>query len=178
MVSEVQKIYRNQGVPTNDKHIEVIIRQMLKYQQITDPMDSDFLDGDLVNRFVLAKYSRLLKEAGKKPPKVVDLLLGISKASLKTESFLSAASFQETTKVLSNAAVEGRVDNMVGLKENVIIGRLVPVGTGQPELKNLTPVKEGEEPPALDVTRDDISIAEIIDRAEAQTSETSSASDE
>jgi len=131
VVEEVQAIYKGQGVSTNDKHIEVIVRQMLKFVKVTESGDSDLLEGDLIEAH---RFERMVEDHEKqklRPPKAEHVLLGISKASLFSESFLSASSFQETTKVLTNAAIEGRVDYLRGLKENVIIGRLVPVGTGR-----------------------------------------------
>jgi DNA-directed RNA polymerase subunit beta' len=140
LVQEVQSIYKSQGVNTNDKHIEVIVRQMLKFVKIIDSGDSTFLEGDLVERHRFKAVTTAMEKAKKTPPKAEPVLLGISKASLSTESFLSAASFQETTKVLTNAAIEGKTDYLRGLKENVIIGRLVPVGTGRDHMRHLYPV--------------------------------------
>jgi DNA-directed RNA polymerase subunit beta' len=130
LVKEVQDVYRLQGVKINDKHIEVIVRQMLQKVEVTDHGDSTFLNGEHVNRldFKLAN-EKIIKEDGI-PAKGVSVLLGITKASLQTESFISAASFQETTRVLTEAAVSGKSDPLAGLKENVIVGRLVPAGTG------------------------------------------------
>jgi len=126
ILEEVQKVYRRQGVNINDKHIEVIIRQMLRKVKVEQVGDTDFLPGDLVDRFVFAeKNQRVLAEGGE-PARAVDVLLGITRAALATESFLAAASFQETTRVLADAAVRGAVDHLYGLKENVIIGRLIP----------------------------------------------------
>jgi DNA-directed RNA polymerase subunit beta' len=130
LVDEVQQVYRLQGVKINDKHIEVIVRQMLKRVRITDPGDSDFLMGEHVEKYRFEEANQKLFEEGNKPAVGEPLLLGITKASLSTESFISAASFQETTKVLTDAAVAGRVDFLRGLKENVIMGRLIPAGTG------------------------------------------------
>ena len=130
IISEVQKVYRNQGVDINDKHIEVITRQMLKKVRIDDPGDSEFYTASLVDLLeVEARNEELIAEK-KKPATYKRVLLGITKASLATDSFLSAASFQETTKVLTEAAIKGKVDNLMGLKENVIIGKLIPTGTG------------------------------------------------
>jgi DNA-directed RNA polymerase subunit beta' len=130
LVDEVQQVYRLQGVKINDKHIEVIVRQMLKRVRITDPGDSDFLVGEHVEKYRFEEVNEKLLDASNKPALGEPLLLGITKASLSTESFISAASFQETTKVLTDAAVAGRVDYLRGLKENVIMGRLIPAGTG------------------------------------------------
>ncbi len=136
LVQEIQKVYRNQGVDINDKHIEVIARQMLKRVRIEDTGDSTLLPGSLVDMNELEEINNKLKEEGKRPAKGKRILLGITKASLATESFLSAASFQETTKVLTEAAIKGKVDNLIGLKENVIIGKLIPSGTGMQRYQN------------------------------------------
>ncbi|HUZ68000.1 MAG TPA: DNA-directed RNA polymerase subunit beta', partial [Beijerinckiaceae bacterium] len=130
LVNEIQEVYRLQGVNINDKHIEVIVRQMLQKVDITDAGDTDFLNGEQVDQVELeAANVRALAE-GKKPAAGTPVLLGITKASLQTRSFISAASFQETTRVLTEAAVNGKIDNLEGLKENVIVGRLIPAGTG------------------------------------------------
>ena len=130
IVAQVQGVYVSQGVDINDKHIEVIARQMLRKVAVLDAGDSDFLPGRQVNRFEFENVANELIAEGKNPPVGQPLLLGITKASLATDSFLSAASFQETTKVLTDAAIEGKVDHLVGLKENVIIGKPIPAGTG------------------------------------------------
>ena len=130
IVNQVQDVYVSQGVDINDKHIEVIARQMLRKVAVIDPGDSDYLPGRQVNRFEFEKVANDLVLEGKNPPVGQPLLLGITKASLATDSFLSAASFQETTKVLTDAAIEGKVDTLQGLKENVIIGKPIPAGTG------------------------------------------------
>jgi DNA-directed RNA polymerase subunit beta' len=130
LVDEVQEVYRLQGVNINDKHIEVIVRQMLRRVKILDPGDTDFLAGENVEKTQFEAENERVKQAGGKPATAEPLLLGITKASLSTESFISAASFQETTKVLTEAAISGRVDYLRGLKENVIMGRLIPAGTG------------------------------------------------
>jgi DNA-directed RNA polymerase subunit beta' len=128
----VQKVYRSQGVDIHDKHIELIVRQMLKKVRVENAGDTDLLPGQLVDRVVLERENaRVKKEKGKKEQATFEpLILGITKASLATESFLSAASFQETTKVLTDASIEGKVDRLLGLKENVIIGKLIPAATG------------------------------------------------
>ena len=130
LVDEVQQVYRLQGVKINDKHIEVIVRQMLRRVKIVDPGDTDFLVGDQVEKRVFSDVNRRVKEAKGKPATAEPMLLGITKASLSTESFISAASFQETTKVLTEASIAGKIDYLRGLKENVIMGRLIPAGTG------------------------------------------------
>ncbi len=123
-------MYRLQGVTINDKHIELIVRQMLQKVEITDPGDTEFLVGEQVDRWELQEINEKLEKEGKKPAQANPVLLGITKASLQTRSFISAASFQETTRVLTEAAVQGKVDRLEGLKENVIVGRLIPAGTG------------------------------------------------
>jgi DNA-directed RNA polymerase subunit beta' len=130
IVNEVQDVYRLQGVKINDKHIEVIIRQMLRKFLILEPGDTRFLKGEQVEEGVLKDENERVIAAGKMPARFEQLLLGITKASLATESFISAASFMETTRVLTEAAVTGKVDELRGLKENVIVGRLIPAGTG------------------------------------------------
>lgn len=130
LVNEIQEVYRLQGVGINDKHIEVIVRQMLQKVEITDGGDSDILTGDQIDRIELEEVNAKLREEGKKPASGVPVLLGITKASLQTRSFISAASFQETTRVLTEAAVNGKSDMLEGLKENVIVGSLIPAGTG------------------------------------------------
>jgi DNA-directed RNA polymerase subunit beta' len=144
LVNEVQEIYRLQGVRINDKHIEVIVRQMLKRVKITDFGDTNYLAGDSVERFrVMEENQRILSQGGT-PATYEPLLLGITKASLSTDSFISAASFQETTKVLTEAAVSGKVDQLRGLKENVIMGRLIPAGSGLSEYSSRYVKVEGE----------------------------------
>ncbi|MCU4182719.1 DNA-directed RNA polymerase subunit beta' [Bosea sp. BH3] len=130
LVNEIQEVYRLQGVTINDKHIEVIVRQMLQKVEITESGDSDILTGDQIDRIELEEVNAKLREEGKKPASGVPVLLGITKASLQTRSFISAASFQETTRVLTEAAVNGKSDMLEGLKENVIVGSLIPAGTG------------------------------------------------
>jgi DNA-directed RNA polymerase subunit beta' len=130
LLNEVQEVYRLQGVSINDKHIEVIIRQMLKKVEVTEVGDTDFLVGEQVDKFTFKEVNDKVVKEGGRPAQAKTVLLGITKASLSTDSFISAASFQETTRVLTEAAVEGKVDELKGLKENVIIGRLIPAGTG------------------------------------------------
>ena len=130
IVNEVQDVYRLQGVKINDKHIETIIRQMLRKCLITSPGDSEFLEGEMAEVARVNIANRELEAAGKMPAQYERSLLGITKASLSTDSFISAASFQETTRVLTEAAVGGKIDELRGLKENVIVGRLIPAGTG------------------------------------------------
>ena len=155
MVDEIQEIYRLQGVRINDKHIEVIVRQMLRRVKVADVGDSDFLVGDQVEKGKFEAANQALLEDGKQPAIAEPMLLGITKASLATDSFISAASFQETTKVLTQAAVTGAVDHLRGLKENVIMGRLVPAGTGVAWYATT----EADVPAMGDRTEDDLSHA-------------------
>ena len=136
LTAEVQKVYRNQGVDINDKHIEVIGRQMLKRVKIEDPGDTELFAGTLIDVNELEEINKQMEEEGKTPATGSRTLLGITKASLATESFLSAASFQETTRVLTEAAIKGKKDSLIGLKENVIIGKLIPAGTGMAMYRN------------------------------------------
>jgi DNA-directed RNA polymerase subunit beta' len=130
IVNEVQEVYRLQGVKINDKHIEVIVRQMLRKVLITSVGDTNLLKGEQVEKSQLIKENAKVLAAGKLPATYEPVLLGITKASLATESFFSAASFQETTRVLTEASISGKCDELRGLKENVIVGRLIPAGTG------------------------------------------------
>jgi len=130
LTNEIQEVYRLQGVKINDKHIEVIVRQMLQKVEITAPGDTTFLAGEQIDRLEFDEANAKVQAAGEQPAEALPVLQGITKASLQTRSFISAASFQETTRVLTEAAVSGKVDNLLGLKENVIVGRLVPAGTG------------------------------------------------
>ena len=147
LISEVQKVYRNQGVDINDKHIEVIGRQMLKKVRVDDNADTDMFPGSLIDMYEFEDKNNEAIAEGKRPATGKRILLGITKASLATESFLSAASFQETTRVLTEAAVKGKIDDLVGLKENVIIGKLIPAGTGMQKYQNIhiNTEKEQEE---------------------------------
>ena len=135
LVDKIQEVYRSQGVTINDKHIEVIVRQMMRFVKVVDPGDTDFLLDQQIPRYLFRRENERVIEAGGEPATATSLLLGITKASLATESFISAASFQETTRVLTEAAVSGKVDNLHGLKENVIVGRLIPAGTGAPRYR-------------------------------------------
>ncbi|HMF07170.1 MAG TPA: DNA-directed RNA polymerase subunit beta', partial [Methylocella sp.] len=130
LVNEIQEVYRLQGVSINDKHIEVIVRQMLQKVDIVEPGGTEFLVGEQVDRVELDEANALALAEGKEPASGTPVLLGITKASLQTRSFISAASFQETTRVLTEAAVNGKADRLEGPKENVIVGRLIPAGTG------------------------------------------------
>ena len=130
LVNEIQEVYRLQGVNINDKHIEVIVRQMLRKVEVDDPGDTKFLSGEQAEKYAFeTENDRLIKEGGQ-PAIARPLLLGITKVSLSTDSWISAASFQETTKVLTEAAINSRTDSLRGLKENIIMGRLIPAGTG------------------------------------------------
>ncbi|RQW86501.1 MAG: DNA-directed RNA polymerase subunit beta' [Geobacter sp.] len=144
LVDEVQEVYRLQGVKINDKHIETIVRQMLRRVRIKDVGETSFLIDDQLERSMFEEENERVLAGGGKPAMAEPLLLGITKASLSTESFISAASFQETTKVLTQAAIEGKVDNLRGLKENVIMGRLIPAGTGLARYRNLKLIVENE----------------------------------
>ncbi|MBE0409780.1 MAG: DNA-directed RNA polymerase subunit beta', partial [Anaerolineales bacterium] len=154
LLSEVQKVYRSQGQNINDKHFEVIIRKMMSKVQITRPGDTNHLPGDLVDRLELKRENELILTEGKRPAKFIDILLGITKASLSTESFLSASSFQHTIKVLAGAAIAGAKDPLYGLKENVIIGKLIPAGTGfEPgRFRSLEHLGEDEKEPIVEVS--------------------------
>jgi DNA-directed RNA polymerase subunit beta' len=135
LLDEVQEVYRLQGVSINDKHIEVIVRQMLRWVRVTEVGDTDFLIGEQVEKHVFEQVNQQTEAEGKKAARCEAILLGITKASLSTESFISAASFQETTKVLTEASISGKTDRLLGLKENVIMGRLIPAGTGMPKYR-------------------------------------------
>ena len=154
MIREVQKVYRIQGVEINDKHIELIVRQMLKKIIIDEPGDSSFLPGSQVDTIDFTEVNEKLVEEGKTPATGTPIILGITKASLATNSFMSAASFQETTKVLTDAAINGKIDPLIGLKENVIIGKLIPAGTGMKryaEVELDTGIEYVEEPEEAEV---------------------------
>jgi DNA-directed RNA polymerase subunit beta' len=144
-VHEVQEVYRLQGVVINDKHIETILRQMLRKVEIKAAGDSKYLKDELVDKIDFDIENENLKKEGKKPAEAERILLGITKASLQTNSFISAASFQETTRVLTDAAIKGKVDTLKGLKENVIVGRLIPAGTGNTLNKWQKIAKERDE---------------------------------
>jgi DNA-directed RNA polymerase subunit beta' len=137
LVDEVQEVYRLQGVKINDKHIEVVIRQMLRRVKVRRPGDTDFLVDETVEKSIFEETNQKARENGEETAQSEPLLLGITKASLSTESFLSAASFQETTRVLTQAAIEGKLDFLRGLKENVLMGRLIPAGTGYTRYQQL-----------------------------------------
>jgi len=160
ILQEVQRVYRNQGVEINDKHIEVMIRQMLRKIRIVDAGDTKLLPGSFVD---MHEYEEANKEAlfsGKEPAVAKPVLLGITKASLETDSFLSAASFQETTRVLTDAAIKGKVDQLLGLKENVIIGKLIPAGTGMARYRNIrvTSLADAEEAAESDLEKETVAV--------------------
>jgi DNA-directed RNA polymerase subunit beta' len=159
LVEEVQRVYRDQGVSIHDKHIELIVRQMTRRVGVQEPGDTDFLPGERVDAKVFRDTNRRMVEESKRPAEGRPEIMGITKASLATESWLSAASFQETTRVLTEAAIDGRADHLIGLKENIIIGKLIPAGTGMmkyrefdieaPEYEPMTFYSsDGEEDPA------------------------------
>ena len=156
IVKEVQRVYRLQGVDINDKHIEVIVRQMLSKVKVEDPGDTDLLPGGYEEVLTYNKCNEEALEKGLRPAVAKRVLLGITKASLATDSFLSAASFQETTRVLTDAAIKGKEDHLIGLKENVILGKLIPAGTGMKKYRNIAIEKEVEEvaEEAVDATED------------------------
>ena len=145
VISEIQKAYRSQGVDINDKHVEVIARQMLRKVRVEDSGDTDMFPGTLIDMYEFEDKNKLVEQEGRRPATGKRVLLGITKASLATDSFLSAASFQETTRVLTEAAIKGKEDHLLGLKENVIIGKLIPAGTGMKRYQDVTIKVEGEE---------------------------------
>jgi DNA-directed RNA polymerase subunit beta' len=174
LLEEIQEVYRSQGVNINDKHIEMIIRQMLKKIIVASPGDTTFLLGELVDRLVFADVNAKAAAAGEQPATARPDLLGITKAALKTDSFLSSASFQHTINVLANAAIEGKTDKLLGLKENVIIGKLIPAGTGFPDRGRYISVAgagEGESMEAAELSLVDeapLSAEEIKDELEEE----------
>ena len=164
MIREVQRVYRLQGVEISDKHIEVIVRQMLKKIRIEDNGDTEFLPGTLVDFLEYEDVNEQMEKEGKQPAEGKQVMLGITKASLATNSFLSAASFQETTKVLTEAAIKGKVDPLIGLKENVIIGKLIPAGTGMKRYRDVrlnSTMPETEAP--VEETAEELQDEEIKD---------------
>ncbi len=174
LVQEVQKVYRSQGVDINDKHIEVIVRAMLRKVKIVEGGDTLLLPGQLVEAAAFHEANERVRSDGKEPASANPVLLGVTKASLATESFLSAASFQETTRVLTDAAIKGKYDPLLGLKENVIIGKLIPAGTGMSRYRNVEIVPEGQdvdddgrprqeyEMAFAGMTADDAALAEVM----------------
>ena len=158
MLREVQRVYRLQGVDISDKHIEVIVRQMLKKIRIENNGDTDFLPGALVDVLDYEDLNEQLIAEGKEPAEGKQVMLGITKAALATNSFLSAASFQETTKVLTEAAIKGKIDPLIGLKENVIIGKLIPAGTGMRRYRTTRLSTDKELMETIDVDEEDVFI--------------------
>jgi len=148
LVNEVQEVYRLQGVEINDKHIEVIVRQMLKKVRITDCGDTDFMWNELVDKNIFHEVNRKAMAEGKRPAEAAPAILGVTKASIETESFISAASFQDTTRVLTTAATLGKIDKLFGFKENVIMGHLIPAGVGFVTNKKIKLLMLGEPVPA------------------------------
>ena len=175
MLQEVQRVYRLQGVEINDKHVEVIVRQMLKKIRIENNGDSDFLPGTMVDFLDYEEENEKLAAEGKEPAEGKQVLLGITKASLATNSFLSAASFQETTKVLTEAAIKGKIDPLIGLKENVIIGKLIPAGTGMKRYRSIHLDSDIDENAELDV--DDLMGEDIFTGEDVEIDETDLDSD-
>jgi DNA-directed RNA polymerase subunit beta' len=149
LVEEVQKVYRDQGVSISDKHIELIVRQMTRRIGVQEPGDTNFLPGERVDQKVFRERNRTMVEASQTPAEGRPELMGITKASLATDSWLSAASFQETTRVLTEAAIDGRGDNLVGLKENIIIGKLIPAGTGMERYRDFDVTAPDYQPMAF-----------------------------
>ena len=162
LTDEVQKVYREQGVSIHDKHIEVIVRQMLRRVVVLEAGDSPFLPGEKADARRYADTNRRLTEEGKEPAQGRPELMGITKASLATDSWLSAASFQETTRVLTEAAIESRFDGLAGLKENVIIGKLIPAGTGMPRYRDIRTVAPDYEPLPFYSSDDDGDLADWL----------------
>ena len=163
MVDEVQEVYRLQGVKINDKHIEIIVRQMLKKVKVTNSGDTSFLMDEQVDKNKFEEENEKAINRGDDPATGVPVLLGITKASLHTDSFISAASFQETTRVLTEAALSGKVDYLRGLKENVIMGRLIPAGTGLPMYKKMGIDVEEENPVSEDQQINEENIEKTLD---------------
>ena len=171
MLREVQRVYRLQGVEINDKHIEVIVRQMLKKIRVENNGDSSFLPGTLVNVLEFEEVNEQLEKEGKEPAEGKQVMLGITKASLATDSFLSAASFQETTKVLTEAAIKGKVDRLIGLKENVLIGKLIPAGTGMKQYRNVHLSTDGMVPEVEEDLEDEEELLEPMENVESPDNE-------
>jgi len=162
LVNEIQEVYRLQGVNINDKHIEVIVRQMMRWIRVEDVGDTEFLVDEQVDKFRFQEENERVKKSGGKPASGRPLLLGITKASLSTESFISAASFQETTRVLTEASISGKIDYLRGLKENVIMGRLIPAGTGLDFYRNVELISEEPEPGLVEEAPAELELAEEI----------------
>jgi DNA-directed RNA polymerase subunit beta' len=162
LVDEIQEVYRLQGVNINDKHIEIIIRQMMRWMEVDDVGDTVFIVGERVDKFRFhAENERVISDGGQ-PAKGHPLLVGITKASLSTDSFVSAASFQETTRVLTEAAIEGKVDRLRGLKENVIMGKLIPAGTGMSTYRDMQLAEDETIRPPEDDMDEEFSLDNLI----------------
>jgi DNA-directed RNA polymerase subunit beta' len=169
-VNEIQEVYRLQGVRISDKHIEVIVRQMLQKVVVEDPGDTRFLEGDIMSKAEFREENeRAMREKGK-PATFKPLLLGITKASLTTESFISAASFQETTRVLTEAAVQGKIDYLRGLKENVVMGHLIPAGTGLQKYGQIKISEDVSEEELLEREFGDEELVELINKMKEEVS--------
>jgi DNA-directed RNA polymerase subunit beta' len=177
LVDKIQEVYRSQNVAINDKHIEVIVRQMMRSVKVEDVGDSDFLIDEQVDRFRFEDENERVLTASGQPATARPMLLGITKASLSTDSFISAASFQETTRVLTEASISGKVDVLRGLKENVIVGRLIPAGTGMEYYRNVVLERE-EIPPAEEPALEDFLVDPAEELAMAEADAEVDASDE
>ncbi|MDP3012773.1 MAG: hypothetical protein Q8M92_00935, partial [Candidatus Subteraquimicrobiales bacterium] len=167
LVREVQEVYKSQGVEIDDRHIELIVRQMLRHQTLIDSGDTDLLPGQLVDRITLKEENERIEKEGGKKASVRQMLLGITKSSLATDSWLAAASFQETTRVLTDAAISGKVDPLLGLKENVIVSKLIPASTGMGFYRRIRIRTESEEKP-FGEPAELLGISEAISAAEAE----------
>ena len=177
LVDKIQEVYRSQNVAINDKHIEVIVRQMMRSVKVEDVGDTDFLIDEQVDRFRFEEENDRVLAANGQPSTARPMLLGITKASLSTDSFISAASFQETTRVLTEASISGKVDVLRGLKENVIVGRLIPAGTGMEYYRNVVLERE-EIPPAEEPALEDFLVDPAEELAMAEADAEVDASDE
>jgi len=171
LLNEIQEVYRLQGVEINDKHIEVIVRQMLRKVRITEPGDTDFLWGEQVERNLFQRVNQQAMAEGRRPAEASPVLLGITKAALETDSFISAASFQDTTRVLTDAATQGRSDPLQGFKENVIMGHLIPAGTGYPMYRTMKLVPLAEPISIEDMLGDRLPSEESEETPESETNE-------
>ncbi|MDD3643257.1 MAG: DNA-directed RNA polymerase subunit beta', partial [Candidatus Krumholzibacteria bacterium] len=170
LVNEIQEVYRLQGVTINDKHIEVIVRQMLQKVVVEDGGGTKFLEGDIISKAEFRTENERTMSEGGSPATFKPLLLGITKASLNTESFISAASFQETTRVLTEAAVLGKVDELQGLKENVVMGHLIPAGTGLHKYSEIRVAHEIDESRLIDQDIDEEELAGLVERVKGEAS--------
>ncbi|MCR5033546.1 MAG: DNA-directed RNA polymerase subunit beta', partial [Lachnospiraceae bacterium] len=178
LLREVQRVYRLQGVDIADKHIEVIVRQMLKKVRVEEAGDSDFLPGSMVSTLDFEDTNEILEKEGKTPATCTQVLLGITKAALATNSFLSAASFQETTKVLTEAAIKGKIDPLIGLKENVILGKLIPAGTGMKRYSHTSLNTDGNLAAIADVDEEVLNLSDDEEEPVAVAAEAEETEDE